>query len=329
MSEADYAAAAAELAGPGPFCVTAHEAPDGDALGSLLGCGLVLRAAGRDVVMTLDGEADFPEEYAFMPLDAIERAWPDDLESRTLIVLDCGSERRIQDSQTALQRARRVVNVDHHHDNTRFGDVVLVDAEASSSAEIVARLVAQAALPLPLDAAEALYVGLVTDTGRFQYTNTSPDALRLAADLVERGVHPPRVFASIWETVPFARQRLLGAALSRAVLEADGRLCVTWLTRADFEESGAPDSYADGVVDALRAVRGVDVAGLIRERDGGAGPRFKISLRARAGGVDVSAIARVRGGGGHIGAAGFSSDEEVDEIVAFLRDQVRGVATPA
>ena len=156
-----------------------------------------------------------PTSTRFLPLDAIERASPADLEQRTLIVLDCGSERRIgQPDRPAAARRSRVVNVDHHHDNTRFGDVELVDAEASSAPRCVAPAGAPADLPMPLDAAEALYVGLVTDTGRFQYTNTTPDALRLAADLVSAGRAPAGVFASIWETVPLARQRLLGAARS-------------------------------------------------------------------------------------------------------------------
>jgi phosphoesterase RecJ-like protein len=136
------------------------------------------------------------------------------------------------------------------------------------------------------------------------------------------GVRPPAIFSAIWETVPLAKQLLLGRALERARSLVDGKLLVTWLERADFEDCGAEDPFSEGVIDHLRSVKGVEVAALIREPRDPSGPRWKGSLRARAGGVDVSAIARQRGGGGHIGAAGFSTDESLDEVVDFLREQV-------
>jgi phosphoesterase RecJ-like protein len=328
MAEATYEEVAALLVGSTPLCVTTHEAPDGDALGSLLGLGLALRDAGKDVVLFIHGESPLPHEYAFLPLELIQRGEPPpDFGSRALWALDCGSARRIDDAELLVSLAGSVVNVDHHHDNTRFGDVHLVDAFASCTAEIVARLLDEADLPIGLESAEALYVGLITDTGRFQYANTSPAALRLGARLVAQGVQPARIFSAIWETVPFAKQRLLGLALCRARLEADGRLLVTHLERCDFDEIGAADPFSEGVIDHLRAVEGVEVAALIREPREPNGPARKVSLRARAGGVDVSAIARRRGGGGHVGAAGFSTDDSVEDIVAFLRDAL--VVEPA
>ena len=218
-----------------------------------------------------------------------------------------------------LERPLRIINVDHHHDNTRFGALDLVDPEAACTAQIVERLLREAGIAIGPDVAEALYVGLVTDTGRFQYANTTPEAFRLAARLVDAGAEPSRVFAAIWETVPFAKQRLLGIALEHARLEASGRLLVTWLTRADYQTAGADEPFSEGVVDHLRAVEGVSVAALVREPRELNGPRHKVSLRARDSRVDVSKIARRRGGGGHVGAAGFTSDETLQEIVAFLR----------
>jgi phosphoesterase RecJ-like protein len=323
LTAADFDAVVARLREDRRICATTHESPDGDALGSLVGAGLALRAAGRDVVLYLSGSDPFPAEYHFLPLDLIQRTPPDDLEERVLYAFDCGSARRIgPEDERVVERAPFVVNVDHHHDNTRFGDVNLVDADAACTTQIVAALLDAADIPIPQDAAEALYVGLVTDTGRFQYSNTSPAALRFAADLVQRGVRPVRVFSEIWESVPFAKQRLLGAALSRATLEADGRLLVTWLERDDFERAGAPDPFSEGIIDHLRAVQGVDVAALIRQPRDRSGPAYKVSLRSREGGVDVSSIARKRGGGGHRAASGFSSDESLGEIVEFLTGEV-------
>jgi bifunctional oligoribonuclease and PAP phosphatase NrnA len=324
MSEAGYAAVVERLRQDRKICVTTHESPDGDALGSLLGAGLALRAAGYDVAFYLSGTDEYPAEYRFLPVEEIEREPPADAADRVLYAFDCGSARRIGPDETLLQRFPLVVNVDHHHDNTRFGDVNLVDAQAACTAQIIARLLDALGIEVPPAAAEALYVGLVTDTGRFQYANTTPDAFRLAAELVEEGVQPARVFGEIWESVPFAKQRLLGTALSRARLECDGRLLVAWLDRKDFDQAGAPDAFSEGLIDQLRAVQGVDVAALIREPAGNGAPRHKISLRSRTGGVDVSSIARRQGGGGHKEAAGFSSEASVDEIVDFLRGALDG-----
>jgi phosphoesterase RecJ-like protein len=302
----------------GPVCVCAHASPDGDALGSLLGLGRSLAATRRDVVLFQDGDDPFPRELAFLGLESIQRRVPEDAAGRTLIALDCGSALRVDRAGEAVTRFARVVNIDHHHDNTLFGDVNLVDAEASCTAEIVAGLLDEAGIPLAEGAPLALYVGLVTDTGRFAYTNTTPRAHHLAARLLEAGVDPAEVFSTLYESLPLARQRLLGLALGRAEVAAGGRLAITSLARADFASTGADDAASDGVVDALRAIEGVELAALVREPRDRNGPARKVSLRSRAGGLDCSAIARERGGGGHPGAAGYSTDESVDEIVAFL-----------
>ncbi|MEO9174409.1 MAG: DHH family phosphoesterase [Gaiellales bacterium] len=319
MSDASYAEIARLMPAGPPLCLTTHESPDGDAIGSLIGAGLALEQAGRDVWLYLAGSTPMPHEYGFLPLERIRRELPDDLEARELWAFDCGSARRIGADESMLARPLRVINVDHHHDNTRFGALDLVDAEAACTAQIVERLLREADIPISCAVAEALYVGLVTDTGRFQYANTTPEAFLLAARLVDAGARPARVFAAIWETVPFAKQRLLGIALEHARLEASGKLLVTWLTRDDYTSAGADEPFSEGVVDHLRAVEGVAVAALVREPRELDGPRHKVSLRGRDAGVDVSKIARGRGGGGHVGAAGFTSDESLQEIFEFLR----------
>ena len=189
--EDGYAAVVERLSQDRRLCVTTHESPDGDALGSVLGAGLALRGAGYDVAFYLSGsDGSRPPEYRFLPVEEIERQPPADAAERVLYAFDCGSARRIAPREGLLERFAGVVNVDHHHDNTRFGDVNLVDPQAACTAQIIARLLHALRIEVPKVAAEALYVGLVTDTGRFQYANTTPDALRLAADLVEDGVQP-------------------------------------------------------------------------------------------------------------------------------------------
>jgi phosphoesterase RecJ-like protein len=312
----------AALRDTGPVCVCAHASPDGDALGSLIGLGHALAATGRDVVLYQDGDDPFPRELAFLGLEGIERGVPADAAGRTLIALDCGSAQRIDRAGAVAGRFARVVNIDHHHDNTLFGDVNLVDADASCTAEIVAGLLDEVGIPLAEGAATALYVGLVTDTGRFQYANTTARAHRLAARLLEAGVQPAFVFATLFESLPLARPRRRGLARGRAQVGGGGRLALTSLVRADFDETGADDASSDGVVDALRAIEGVELAALVREPRDRTGPAHKVSLRSRAGGLDCSAIARERGGGGHPGAAGFSTDKSVEKIVAFLEAAV-------
>src|SRR6266487_4022493 len=163
------------------FLLTTHENPDGDALGSLLATKLACDQLGKDSVMVLYGEAPLPGEYQFMPLAELRRRWPDDVSERTLVALDCANESRIADPDV-LGRVPFTINIDHHHDNTRFGDIDLVVADASSTAEIVRDVLREFEIELTPAISEALYVALVTDTGRFQYANTTPKAYRLAAD---------------------------------------------------------------------------------------------------------------------------------------------------
>jgi phosphoesterase RecJ-like protein len=219
-----------------------------------------------------------------------------------------------------------VLNVDHHHDNSQFGDVALIDAKASSTAEIVRDILRELDAPLTPEIAAALYVGLVTDTGRFQYTNTTPKALRLAAELVEAGADVHGIFVHVYETVQFSKLKLLARALERAQLFEGGRLVVSYLVKEDFGAVGAEEPYSEGIIDSLRAVEGSEMVALIREPPRNEGPTRRISLRSSHDEVDVSAIARKMGGGGHRQAAGFSSEESVDEIVEFLRREFALVA---
>jgi phosphoesterase RecJ-like protein len=316
---ADQQAVANAIRSHDRFLVTTHENPDGDALGSLLATKLALDALGKDVVMYLAGETPLPREYAWMPLEDLRRAVPEDAGQRVLLALDCANESRLGPDPEVLASAPLVVNVDHHHDNTRFGGVNLVVAEASSTGEIVRDLLAELGVELTPDIAEALYIALVTDTGRFQYTNTTPKALRLAAELVEAGADVHKIFQDVYESVQFAKLKLLARALERAQIYEGGGLVVSYLLRDDFAEVGAAEPYSEGIIDYLRAVEGADMAALIREPPRGDASR-RISLRASADEIDVSKIARASGhGGGHRQAAGFSSEQSIDEITEFIR----------
>jgi bifunctional oligoribonuclease and PAP phosphatase NrnA len=301
------------------FLVTTHENPDGDALGSVLAAKLALEQIGKDAVMYLAGSTPLPHEYAFMDLSGLGRTLPDDLPERVLLALDCANESRLGPDHDRLRQAPLVIDLDHHHDNSRFGHVNLVVANASSTGEILRDLFAELGVELTPEIAEALYIALVTDTGRFQYANTTPKALRLAAELVEAGADVHQVFQDVYENIAFAKIKLLARALAKARVFEGGRMIVSDLERGDFEAAGAEEPFSEGIIDFLRAVEGTELVALIREPPTQNGPTRRVSLRTRAEGIDVSAIARKSGGGGHRQAAGFSSEASVDDITDFIR----------
>ena len=304
-----------ELRGGDRFLLVTHENPDGDALGSLVAMHGVLSALGKDVLMFLAPD-DFPlpYEYRFFRFDDLVTAAPPDLAARTVVFLDCGNI----DRSPIDPAGAHVLNLDHHHDNPRVGSINPVVDDASCTAEIVWDLMGALGVSATREIADALYVGVVTDTGRFMYENTGRTAHLMAADLIEQGVDVERTYRRLYEGMPLAKLELLGRALNRVARYDDGALTFSHVTAEDFRATGAEESYTEGIVDHLRSVEGTKVAALVREREG-TSPARKASLRSTDGTVDVSAIARRQGGGGHRRAAGFSTDMSVEEIVAFLR----------
>jgi bifunctional oligoribonuclease and PAP phosphatase NrnA len=301
------------------FIVTTHENPDGDALGSLLAMTLALRELGKEADMYLFGEVPIPKEYEFMEFTGILRGPNPDPGDRAVVAVDAANERRLGPESVLLEKAPFVIDIDHHHDNTRFGDVNLIVGRASSTGEILRDVFRELGAELTPDIAEALYIAIVTDTGRFQYANTTAKALRLAAELVEAGADVHRVFQGVYENVAFAKLKLVARALENAQVFDGGRVIVSHLEKTDFDAAGAEEPYSEGIIDYLRAVEGAELAALIREPPTQNGPTRRVSLRTTEEGLDVSAIARKSGGGGHRQAAGFSSESSVEEITDFIR----------
>ncbi len=293
---------------------------------------LALDSIGKDTVAFLGGDMDIPRDLTFMPLGWLERILPADVGDRVVLALDCATAPRTAIDEELLAGAPLVIDIDHHHDNTRFGRINLIVPEASSTGEIVRDLLAELEIALTPDIAEALYVALVTDTGRFQYSNTTKAAHLMAAELYDAGVDVERrrrVFQEIYESLEFAKLKLLGKAFERAELYEGGRLVISYLLRSDFIELGVGEEYAEGLIDYLRAVDGAELAATIREPPEPPDAGRRISMRSSNDELDVSAIARKRGGGGHRLAAGFSSAESIDEIKEFIRSEfVRATARP-
>ena len=312
----------AEINSADKFVLVTHEHPDGDALGSLVGMHRVLLALEKDSVMFMAAdEFPLPHEYRFFRFDGLQSHPPEDLDERTIIFLDCGNIDR-NPIEAFKGDDAHILNIDHHHDNTRFGTVNHVVEDASCTAEIVWDLMAPLGVAPTLEIAEALYVGLVTDTGKFMYENTGPRAHVMAAELIAAGIDVHGIYRRLYEGLPYAKLELLGRALASLERLDDGALTFAYIGRDDFRMSGAEESYSEGIIDQLRSVEGTKVAALARELLDGDGARKKVSLRSTDGEVDVSAIARAGGGGGHRRAAGFSTELSQSELVAFLREQV-------
>jgi bifunctional oligoribonuclease and PAP phosphatase NrnA len=312
-----------ELRQADKLLLTTHENPDGDALGSLLATHQILSSLGKDSLMFMAAdEFPLPHEYRYMNFNGVLNGPPGDVAERTIVFLDCGNIDRMP--VDFLQQADlHILNIDHHHDNTRFGTVNLVVPDASCTAEIVFRIAKQLEVEITPETADALYVALVTDTGRFMYENTTPEAHRMAAELIELGVDVHDVYRRLYEDLPFSRLQLLSRALGRVSRYDGGVLTVTNLTRADYEETASLETDSEGIVDHIRSVEGTKVAALVREllSDDRLGVR-KVSLRSTDGTVDVSRIARAHGGGGHRQAAGFSTELPLEELVERLRVEV-------
>jgi phosphoesterase RecJ-like protein len=310
------------------FLLTAHEGPDGDALGSLLGMHHLLTQLGKDSVMFLAAkEFPLPIEYRFLPLEEVFHEAPADMADRAAIFLDCGNIDRMPVDFLSADGVF-TINIDHHHDNTLFGDVDLVEVDASCTAEIVYELAILLGVEITAEMAAALYVGLVTDTGKFMYENTNARTHRIAADLIEAGVQVDETYRRLYEHVPIEKLRLLSRALEGIQHHCDGTLVLAYITNADYEASGAGEEMTEGIIDHLRSVEGARVAALIRDLGDRGRAARKVSLRSSDGEVDVSAIARVHGGGGHKRAAGFSTDLELDALVSFLCGEVSAQLDP-
>jgi phosphoesterase RecJ-like protein len=322
-TDATLAEMAEEIRAADRFLLTTHEGPDGDALGSLLATHKLLQQLGKDSLMFLAAkEFPLPVEYRFLPLEEVFHEPPADLVDRVVVFLDCGNIDRMPVDFLRRDDAK-ILNIDHHHDNTRFGNVNLVDTRASCTAEILYRLARLLGAEITPEIATALYVALVTDTGRFMYENTGPDSHRMAAELIEAGVDVHDIYRRLYERVPIEKLHLVARAVERIQRLDECRLAVTYISAEDYFETGANESLTEGIIDHVRALEGAEVAAMVRDKtDGGAFAR-KVSLRSATGTVDVSAIAQRHGGGGHPRAAGFSTDLPYDQLLQVLCSEVK------
>lgn len=302
-----------------------HVGPDGDALGSMLAVATAAAAAGVEVFPSFGEPFVVPRTYQFLPVDLLVPPGEVPAAPEVMVCFDAGSPDRLGSLEPVAGKAETLIVVDHHASNTGFGHLNLIVADAAASAEIALPLIRAAGWQVDQQAALCLLTALVTDTGRFQYSNTTPQVLRIAAELVEAGARPEVVGQHVYEETPFGYLHLASRVLGRAVLEPERRLVWTVMYQSDLAESGVGLEDTDPLIDAVRTPRESDVALLLKVFDDG---RVKGSLRSR-GRVDVGAMAVALGGGGHHNAAGFTVQMPVEELldrVRSLLDQPPGSA---
>ena len=314
----DWDGAVAALRDARSVAIACHVNPDGDALGSLFAASIGLERLGKKVFPTWGtSPAAIPFSYQFLP-GATTIVQPADVpETDVFLAVDCGAANRLGDLEDRARVSKTVINVDHHPGNDNFGTHNIVVTHVSSTAELITRLLEDLDVEIDKDIATCLYTGLVTDTGRFQYSNSSPDTLRLAADLLAHGVPATDIATEVFESSPFGYLKLVGRVLDRAVLFEDVRFVYSWLSLSDLAETGVAPDETDKLIDAVRSTRAADVAALFKELGDG---KFRVSLRSK--GPSVGALARTRGGGGHELAAGFTADD-VEQTVITLREELK------
>ncbi|HZA40856.1 MAG TPA: bifunctional oligoribonuclease/PAP phosphatase NrnA [Actinomycetota bacterium] len=311
----DWDKAVQVLADASDIAIATHVNPDGDALGSSLGASLGLRKLGKRTYSSWGtSPLSLPPNYFFLP-GADGFLQPSDVpDTDVWLVLDCGAADRMGELEERAPRAQHVINVDHHSGNTEFGDLNVVVTTASSTAELVTHLLIDCGVEIDRDIATCLYTGIVTDTGRFQYSNTSPDVLRLAADLLGYDVPAAAIALEVFESSPFGYLKLLGRVLERAVLDESAGFVYSWMTLEDLEVTNVAPDETEKVIDVVRSTRSAEVAALIKEQPDGT---FRVSLRSK-GPTSVGEIARANGGGGHELAAGFTASSVDGATTAIL-----------
>lgn len=310
--------------------LASHVNPDGDAIGSLLAMGTALEKMGREVV--LYNESAIPAVYRFLPsVDNIRKQLTDLERIDTAVILDCGVLSRVGTAADSIATIPVIVNIDHHTTNTRFGQHHLVDVDACATSEIVYRLIQAMGIEMDAAMATAIYTGILTDTGSFRFSNTNQAAFSICEAMVAMGVNPSTVARYVYGTYSLGRIKLLNLALDSIEISKNGRLSIMTVTREMLAETGTQSEDADGLINYARRIQDVKVAALIHELEnqtgGQKGPKgYHVSLRSD-GSVDVSRIASDFGGGGHAGAAGFSTKSSLAELkqtICSLSDGFNG-----
>ena len=304
------------------LALACHQAPDGDALGSMLALAILAVANGKQVVASWPEPFVLASHYDFLPrLDLVSKPVDFPEHPDVMVTFDCGSLDRLGELGEPALAARELIVIDHHLTNDGYGTINVIDPDAAASAVVVRRLVDRLGWPLERDAALCLYTGLVCDTGRFQYDTTTPEVFSLAEELAGYELPIAAVNRQLFEQHRLAYMKLAGRALERAVYDADRRFVATWVTADDLDRHGVGIEETEGLIDLVRRTSEADVSCVLKETPDGT----RVSLRAVSD-FDVGRVAEAFGGGGHRAAAGFTSERPVPEVLEEIRRRLPVVA---
>jgi len=305
----------------GRFAVLSHVRPDGDALGSQLALGLSLKRLGKDV--RIWNEEGMLEKYSFLPSANLLTKPPADPEDVDVaIALDTAIQNRLGTALPAVRSAKVWINIDHHPSNPGYGNLVYINPKAPATGQILFELIRSEKLPIDAAIAENLYVAISTDTGSFQYPNTTARTFEIAAELVRAGVDVGRVSQLTYENYPRRRAELLRDLLGTMRFEANNRVASFSLSLATAKKLGVLPEDNEGLIDHLRAIHGVIVAVFFEELADG---KVRVSMRSKSEKVNVCAICEKFGGGGHVLAAGARIPGTLAEVEKKILEEVRDV----
>lgn len=301
------------------FFLASHKDPDGDAIGSLLALGGTLLLSGKQVV--LFNEGPIPDHLSSLAgIERVVDAVDIEMGFDAGLILDCGNLERVGAVSCHLSKTRPLINIDHHENNSRFGDINLVDAQSSSVGEIIYRLIKLANLPLDLTIAENLFVALQTDTGSFKYDNTTSEAFSIAGELVDWGVNPWKISRKVMDEWTLKRLHILESALKTIEVHSAGRVGFITIPQDTLSKADTDNLNCERFVDYPRCISGVEIAVLIREikKD-----YYRFSLRSNDW-VNVAELASLFGGGGHPRAAAFSKEGSLDSVKQEFLSKAKG-----
>ena len=295
------------------FTIIAHISPDGDTIGSSLALLSMLKSLGKTAQVICDGF--IPKQYHFMLGETDIICLPEDsLRYKNVIAVDCAAKDRLGTAQKHFDAAELSMCIDHHETNSGYAELNYIDGKAAATGEIILRLADELGILLDKEIATRIYTAILTDTGRFCYSNTTPDTHRAAARLHEAGIDAANICSHIYQSEPISKLMIQAKALENLELHFGGRLAVTTITQSEMNAVRALSGDTDGIVEILRSIEGVEVSVFIREGKDGS---YKVSLRSKEY-VDVSGIAKRFAGGGHTHAAGFTSYK----ALKFTHDQL-------
>ncbi len=309
-SENGYAAVIDALRGNSSFVISSHVNPDGDAIGSALAMALFLKQIGKTVCVRFPGGEPVPHPYEFLPGHELVTRLADCPRHEVFLAMECPSLDRLGDMAPIATHAPILINIDHHLDNDMFGTANLVEAQGSACATILYKLFGMMDVPISPQIAENLYVGILTDTGRFQYSSTDSETFEIAGKLLDMGVSPIEIFQKVYERQSVGGLRLLGRVLGRLRFDEEGCVAYSWVEQEDLKDNDATMDDTENFVNYLRSIEKAEVAFILKQGPDG---EVRGSMRSK-GSIDVASVAKQLGGGGHRNAAGFTAYGDFEEI---------------